>query len=136
MFRSFLGQTPIFFAAAVLCWFVLPQVGTTTGGETDNRLRNQLSRIDFAGALLLGLGVLALMLPLEIAGSKIPWNHPVTIGLFVAGFVLLGLFLVTEQRWAKEPIFPPRLLRNYKAGLCYFLSSCQSAAQLSVSAIG
>ncbi|KAI0125632.1 major facilitator superfamily domain-containing protein [Xylariales sp. AK1849] len=129
---SFLGQAPIFAVAMAVSWFILPPLKTTEIEQADSGLRHQLSRIDFAGALLLGLGIFSLMLPLEIAGSKIPWNHPATIGLFLAGGVLMVLFLFTEERWAKEPIFPVRLLRKPNVVLCYFISACQMAAQLSM----
>ncbi|KAK9771493.1 putative Major facilitator superfamily transporter [Seiridium cardinale] len=127
---SFLGQAPIFFIAVVLCWIVLPPLKTAS--RTDTKLKSQLGRIDFAGASLLGLGIFSLMLPLEIGGSKLPWNHPAIICLFIAGSILIGAFLTVEEYWAREPIFPVRLLHNRNVVLSYFIFGCQMAAQLTM----
>ncbi|KAH6648635.1 major facilitator superfamily transporter [Truncatella angustata] len=129
---SFLGQAPIFASAAVICWIILPSLKQKPIYGAELKLRNQLGRIDFAGAALLGLGIFSLMLPLEIGGSKLAWSHPLIIGLFITGTVLLGTFLVVEEYWAKEPIFPVRLLRNRNVVLVYLISGCQMAAQLTM----
>ncbi|KAK6084247.1 major facilitator superfamily transporter [Seiridium cupressi] len=129
---SFLGQAPIFFIAVVLCWIVLPPLKTDFASRTDIKLKSQLGRIDFAGASLLGLGIFSLMLPLEIGGSKLSWNHPAIICLFLAGSILIGAFLTVEEYWAREPIFPVRLLRNRNVVLSYFILGCQMAAQLTM----
>ncbi|KAF7553459.1 hypothetical protein G7Z17_g3617 [Cylindrodendrum hubeiense] len=72
---SFLGQVPVFVVAALLCWILLPD---SSSDQVDNEvgLGNSLARIDGLGAFLLGTGILALMLPLEIGGQKVPWTHP------------------------------------------------------------
>jgi hypothetical protein len=130
--RSFLGQAPIFALATIVCWVVLPPLKSMPLVESETKLHQQLRRIDFAGASLLGIGIFSLMLPLEIAGSKLPWGHPIIISLFVLGSILIGFFFVVEHKWVREPIFPTRLLRNRNVVLCYFISGCQLAAQLTV----
>lgn len=130
--RSFLGQVPIFVAAVILCWIVLPPLKHDNSPGPSTKLTSKLGRIDFAGAALLGLGILSLMLPLEIGGAKLPWSHPAIICLFVAGSLLLGLFLIVEKYWAREPIFPVRLMYNRNVVLCYFIGGCQMAAQMTV----
>ncbi|ORY65766.1 major facilitator superfamily domain-containing protein [Pseudomassariella vexata] len=129
---AFLGQTPIFALALVLCWLVLPTVSTATTARrtSDSSISSQLARIDFTGAFILGLALLSLMLPLEIGGQKVPWNHPIVFGLFGTGPVLLALFLLIELRWVREPIFSPRILRRPNVVLCYCIMGCQVAAQL------
>jgi hypothetical protein len=134
-YRSFLGQAPIFAVATLLCWFVLPPLKPESNSTSAGRqpLHKQLGRIDFTGAALLGLGIFALMLPVEIGGAKLPWSHPLIAVLLVAGALLLGSFFLVEKHWAREPIFPVRLLHNKNAVLCYIIHGCQMSAQLSVS---
>jgi hypothetical protein len=73
------------------------------------------------------------MLPLEIGGQKVPWSNPSIPALFVVAALLLGLFVVAETRWAREPIFPLRLLKNPQVLLGYFVTGCVLAAQGGVS---
>jgi hypothetical protein len=73
------------------------------------------------------------MLPLEIGGQKIPWSHPNIFILFAIGTLLLGLFVLAETHWAREPVFPLRLLRSRQALLGYLIVGCILAAQGGVS---
>ncbi|KAI1779830.1 MFS general substrate transporter [Hypoxylon cercidicola] len=127
---SFLGQAPIFLIAMVLCGMVLPNLTTGQNRSNADTTQNRLSRIDFLGAALLGSGLLALLLPLRIAGQRVPWTSPVVSLLFALGAILLALFVVTEMRWAKEPIFPLRLLKNRGVVVSYLIMACQIAAQV------
>lgn len=140
LYRSFLGQAPLFLLALLLCWFILPADTSNPPAiprhhvsSTSDSIVGRLTRIDFAGAFLLGSAILALMLPLELGGSKVPWSSP-TIGLlFAAGLVLSALFAATEAWWAREPIFPLLLLRQRDVVASYAVSGCQIAAQIGVS---
>jgi MFS family permease len=65
---------------------------------------------DLAGAVLLALGVGALLLAI----NRVPalgWAHPLVIGGFVAGPLLLTLFVQVERR-VDEPLLPLRYLRR------------------------
>lgn len=124
----------------LLCYIVLPTLTphnnrdqNTSSQCTVSSSSSRLARVDFLGALLLGTGLLALLLPIEIGGQKVAWTHPLIFALLAVGAVLLLLFAVVEVYVAKEPIFPLRLLRNRNVVLCYFVSCFQGAAQLSVS---
>ncbi|KAJ4243047.1 hypothetical protein NW757_011578 [Fusarium falciforme] len=72
------------------------------------------------------------MMPLEIGGQKIPWSHPIIFALFAAGIVLAVAFVLVESRWAKEPIFPLRLLRNAQVTKSYSMVAAQAGAQLAM----
>ncbi|OHF00413.1 major facilitator superfamily transporter [Colletotrichum orchidophilum] len=134
---SFLGQAPIFLVAVLLCWFFLPrgkQVGKGQDAEANGKpvdvKKSSLARIDFLGAALLALFILTFLLPIEVGGTKIPWNHPVIFILFGIAAVFGGLFAAVEEWWAKEPIFPLELLKHRDIVLTYVISGGQVAAQL------
>ncbi|KAI0175846.1 MFS general substrate transporter [Hypoxylon sp. FL1284] len=126
---SFLGQAPIFLLAMVICGMILPNMTTEQNRHNADDMRGRLARIDFLGATFLGSGLLALLLPLRIAGEKVSWTSPVIPLLFALGAVLLVLFILTELRWAKEPIFPLRLFTNREVVFNYLIMICQTAAQ-------
>ncbi|SFO20367.1 drug resistance transporter, EmrB/QacA subfamily [Pseudonocardia ammonioxydans] len=67
--------------------------------------------IDYLGALVIAAGVSALLLWTSLAGKEFAWGSPTSIGLVVAGVLLLGLAVVVERR-AKEPVVPPFLFRD------------------------
>ncbi len=104
----FYVNVPIGVLAFVLALRLLPRGGS--GGR---------GHIDVVGVLLLGAGALAVLYPLvqaESGGlSRLWW-------LFVVGAVLLGVFVVWEQRVVArdgQPVFDPRLVtrtRGYGIG--------------------
>ncbi len=67
-------------------------------------------RFDLSGALTSTLGVSAIVFGLVEAGS-VGWVSSLTVSSFVAGLVLLGLFIFQERR-VDEPILPLRLLTH------------------------
>ncbi|TDZ24827.1 Vacuolar membrane amino acid uptake transporter fnx2 [Colletotrichum orbiculare MAFF 240422] len=134
---SFLGQTPIFMVAVLLCWLFLPGGKRASKTETESEdvkpeesNKSDLASVDFLGAALLALFILAFLLPIEIGGAKIPWTHPLIFVLFGASVVLFGLFALTEEWYAKEPIFPLELLKQRDIVLTYVITGGQVAAQL------
>ena len=72
------------------------------------------ARIDYVGAILLAVGVVALTLAASWGGSQYAWGSWQIIGLFAGSVVFLLAFVYVEGRVA-EPILPPRLfrLRNF-----------------------
>ncbi|OBR02258.1 Major facilitator superfamily transporter [Colletotrichum higginsianum IMI 349063] len=135
---SFLGQAPIFLVAVLLCWFFLPEgkpgekedAAEETGTKPGEAKTSPLAKVDFLGAALLALFLLAFLLPIEIGGTKVPWTHPLIFVLFGAAAVLGGLFGAVEEWWAKEPIFPLELLKHRDIVLTYVITGAQVAAQL------
>lgn len=133
--RSFLGQTPLFLTAIVCCILVIPNTKTASANAEDAEVKgNSIAQMDFAGALLLGVSILTLMLPLELGGTKLPWTHPVIAILFVSAVSLLCLFLAVELWWARNPIVPVRLLKNREVLASYAISALMGVAQFGVSA--
>ena len=73
--------------------------------------RRVAHRIDALGAALLSLGAIALTLALTLGGTEWAWSSSPSIGLFVAGPILIALF-VLQEHFAAEPIIPLHLFRN------------------------
>ncbi len=77
--------------------------------------------IDWAGAALVVGGVSAILLGAQSGGRDYPWGSWQIVGLFVGAAVLLGAFVLREQR-AREPILPLGLFRNPTFRVCTVLS--------------
>jgi EmrB/QacA subfamily drug resistance transporter len=92
---------PVGAVAATLIWMNLPF--TRKGGK--------LSQIDFIGAFLLSGATVAVLLALVWSNDEFGWSSAETIGLFVAGGVLLVGFVFQEARHP-QAIFPLSLFRN------------------------
>jgi hypothetical protein len=93
----------------------------------------KLRRIDFLGAILFPASLVCGLLVLEFIGQGMAWNTPRILFLSGASLFTGHLFLLVEAFWAKEPIFPLRLLRNRDVIFSYISLGFQSGAQLTVS---
>ncbi|MCK7626074.1 MFS transporter [Streptomyces sp. RS10V-4] len=78
-------------------------------------------RIDWPGALLLSVGILALTLLASWGGVRYGWGSPQIVGLAVVGVLALAWFVRVERR-AVEPVIPPRLFRSRNFTLAQLLS--------------
>ncbi|SPO01835.1 uncharacterized protein DNG_04508 [Cephalotrichum gorgonifer] len=145
---SFAGQGPIFLVAALMAWVLLPQDSTVpekrqrpddhdvealdevpAPAETET-IRSKLVQIDFQGAALLALTILAVLIPADLGGKTLPWNHPTILSLFASSILFGGLFLATEAWWSTNPVFPLSLLRQRNVVLSYVITLSQVAAQM------
>ncbi|KAJ2997326.1 hypothetical protein NUW58_g683 [Xylaria curta] len=130
---SFSIQAPLFAAAMIASILVIPNTkAPEPQRETATGLKAWLTRVDLAGSLLLGAGVLLFMLPIELGGVRVPWTHPIIFGLFGSGILILGLFVINEARWAKEPAIPLWLMTNRDVLLPYLATCCIGGAQTSL----
>jgi EmrB/QacA subfamily drug resistance transporter len=68
-------------------------------------------RLDLAGATLLVIALVPLLLALTWGGHEYPWGSPLIAGLFAISAIGLPLFLFAESR-AHEPILPLGLFKN------------------------
>lgn len=66
--------------------------------------------LDVPGAILASLGCTGIVFGLT-EGPEMGWGSSAVIGSLVAGFVLLGIFLLVERR-AENPLLPFVLFRN------------------------
>ncbi|MEV5972871.1 MDR family MFS transporter [Streptomyces sp. NPDC051921] len=69
------------------------------------------TRIDFAGAALLTVGITAIVLVTTWGGTEYPWGSANIVGLAVGGVVALAAFLFVETR-ASDPIMPLHIFRS------------------------
>ena len=86
-------------ASLVLAWFVLPHRPPTGSG-----------RVDWWGALVLGIGLVLVLLPISQAPSW-GWGSPRVIGCLVGAAVVLAGWVVLQRRLA-EPLVRPAMLAD------------------------
>lgn len=74
-------------------------------------VRKSPHKIDYAGAGLLAVSVISLLLATVWGGVDYPWTSPQIVGLFAAA-VVGALLFIWRERFAKEPIIPLELFRG------------------------
>jgi EmrB/QacA subfamily drug resistance transporter len=89
--------------------------------------RHVRAKIDYIGAFLLTVGVVALTLVASWGGSEYPWTSTQIIVLAVVSVVALAGFVFAEAR-VPEPILPPRLFRHRNFTVAQILSFLVGAA--------
>jgi predicted MFS family arabinose efflux permease len=85
------------------------------------------AKIDYFGAVLLTIGIVALTLVASWGGSQYPWGSTQIISLAVVSVVTLTGFVFAERR-VPEPILPPRLFLNRNFTVAQILSFLVGAA--------
>lgn len=71
-----------------------------------------LKAVDWAGSLTIVGGTLMVLLGLEFGGITYPWGSATVICLIVFGFVVAGLFVLNEWKFARYPVMPLRLFKH------------------------
>lgn len=130
---SFIGQVPIVTIAIALVAAILPAHTQRGDMGQEEEKQSKLSRIDFLGAMFLTLTLLGFLMPLQIGGDRMPWSHPLILGLLGSAVAFSALFFATEKWFAKEPIIPPSLLLQRDMVLSIIIMVTQAAAQVGVS---
>ena len=102
---AFLSQVPMVAISGILV-FITVKIPPKKSDKS------KLSRVDFAGAFLLVVTLVLLLLGLTSGGNIVPWNHPLVLVSLPLSLVALGAFIWIETRWAKEPVLPINLLLN------------------------
>src|SRR3954470_12765276 len=97
----------IFYVNLPLGVLALIVLGVTLPSVTERRSH----AIDYAGTLLLALGLSAVILLTTLGGNTYDWGSPAIIGMGVFGVACLVALTFVERR-APEPILPPALFRN------------------------
>ncbi|PVH69662.1 MFS general substrate transporter [Cadophora sp. DSE1049] len=124
---SFLGQCPpTILALALVAWKL--DISSKEEGPAQSHI-SKLKRIDFLGAIFLSLSIVCGLLVLDMGGQRMPWTDPMVLGLFSVSTASLSLFALVEGFFAKEPIFPLRLLLNRDVITSYINLCFQTGAQ-------
>ncbi|CAO3652082.1 unnamed protein product [Cunninghamella blakesleeana] len=72
----------------------------------------KLKRIDYAGAFIILIAALLFLLALNFGSDLFPWRSAAVLVPLIFSFVLVIGFAFVESKFAKEPIMPPRLIKN------------------------
>jgi hypothetical protein len=96
---------------------------------------SKLRRIDFLGAILLSISIVCGLMVLEMGGQRVIWTSPKILTLLGSSLITGNLFILVEGFWAKEPIFPLRLLLNRDVVTSYINLAFQTGAQGAVSVL-
>jgi len=102
---AFIIQVPFILVSAIVVFFTvdIPVKETST---------SRLKRVDFLGSFTLVTTLVLLLLGLNSGGNIVPWVHPLVYVPVALSSVFLAAFIYVEDRVAKEPVIPVRLLLN------------------------
>lgn len=105
----------MYFIAAILCWFYIPNDAPMTRDEAWERAKG----LDYGGAMLCLSGFTLFVFAMTHADStEKGWNTPYIIALFVVGFVLIAAFVVYECYVPANPIMPPHIWKCKGFAVC------------------
>ncbi|KAI0161912.1 drug resistance transporter EmrB/QacA subfamily [Hypoxylon sp. FL1284] len=99
--------------------------------------RSSLRRLDVVGAVLLLFSSALIVFAFEQAGSRYSWSDPAILSTIVIGGVLFVGFvgwekLVDRPRWAQEPIFLLRLMKDRLFSSLILVALCTGPPFMSV----
>ncbi|MER6991759.1 DHA2 family efflux MFS transporter permease subunit [Saccharopolyspora hirsuta] len=97
----FFVTVPIGVLAVVVAWAVLP---SRPGGA-------ERPRLDVLGAVLVTAGLVGIVYAV-MHSSEAAWAEVSVWSPLLAGLVVLGVFLVHQSRWSREPLVPLGLFRQ------------------------
>jgi len=134
--RAFLAQIPPVVLSIILVQWKLnvSQKGLEQGSGQSTR--EKIQRVDFGGAALMSVTILAALFVLDTGGQKYAWKHPTIIALACVAAAGAIAFYIHEKYVAKEPIFPIQLLTRYVVMTSYCILLLQSFSQIAVSPEG
>ncbi|KAK9240280.1 major facilitator superfamily-domain-containing protein [Lipomyces kononenkoae] len=105
---------------ATLGWFLIPNDPAMNWIA----VREKLALIDYLGALLSTSGLVLLVFALtESSVTGDGWRSPYVIALFVAGIIVMGIFVFWESK-AKYPLMPLYIWRYPGVALCMIIIFC------------
>jgi MFS family permease len=115
---AFWVQPPFLLLAGIGIWVnakrTTPEVEDL---KVDGGWRTKLGQIDWAGLLLLIVGVGSLLLAMSYktssttsSGEEYKWSNPLIYGLLITSTLALAAFVVVEGYFARTPVLPLSLL--------------------------
>jgi EmrB/QacA subfamily drug resistance transporter len=85
------------------------------------------AKIDYMGAVLLGVGIVAITLVASWGGIQYTWGSPVIIAMAIGGVLFLTAFVYSQGKVA-EPILPPSMFRDRNFTVSQIISFLVGAA--------
>lgn len=79
----------------------------------------KLQRIDYVGSILFIGSTTSFLIPLSWGGVSYSWSSWRTLVPLLIGVAGLVLFVIWEERFAKEPVIPLRITKNRSAAVNY-----------------
>lgn len=76
-------------------------------------------RVDYVGSVIFVASNTSFLVPLTWGGVSYPWDSWHTLVPLLVGVAGIGLFIVWEERFAKEPLIPLRITKNRSAAVNY-----------------
>ena len=134
--RALLYSAPLNILGFFYIWrkmsFPLPHEHNDTKVTPEVASLSKLGRIDFFGAISLGLANCSLLLFLDQVQKGLSIHNQRALILAGTWIVFMISFIVIEAAWALEPILPLRLLRRRDVFSSYAIQFLQTAAQMAV----
>lgn len=90
---------------AIFAYLKLPE-GSPGLGATGTEFSEKLKRVDYWGALSLVSALMLLLAATSMGGKELEYSLNTFIGMLIASFILLILFVYIEAYVADEPIIP------------------------------
>lgn len=111
---AFLLQIPITLLATIWTWFTI-RIPAVDDGEGKSKLK----RIDYLGSISLFTTLVLLLLGMSAGGNTVSWTDPIVLISLPLSLISFFVFVITELKYAKEPIIPLPLLCDISvAGGC------------------
>ena len=102
---AFLVQLPLTAASVVMICIHVERPKVLAGNSL-------IKRVDFLGSSLLVTAMVLFLTGLNSGGNLVPWAHPLILIALPVSALFLVAFVVVEQKVAREPVVPIRLILN------------------------
>jgi hypothetical protein len=79
-----------------------------------------MARIDYLGMFAFVASTTLFLYGLTTGGTVKPWDSAGVLAPLIIGTIGLGLFIVVEWKFAKEPMVPIRIFSNRTANAGFF----------------
>ncbi|KAM0746561.1 MFS general substrate transporter [Meredithblackwellia eburnea MCA 4105] len=111
---TFWISPPLGVVTIIIIWFLLPLTHVT--GDFGTKLK----QMDWLGTFLSLAMTVCSLVPLAGGGTTFPWNGSVVIALFVVSGVAAVAFITVQAFYAKLPLLPMSMFKNYNIALVLF----------------
>jgi Na+/melibiose symporter-like transporter len=95
-------------------------------------VKEKLKRVDYLGTILVLSFATLFLLALNFGGQQFPWKSPAVIVPLIMAFLLIAALCVVESCYAKEPVMPPRIFKNWSINAIMITNFCFGCAFFSV----